>query len=281
MEIKQEFKKAVLDFAEEMIDIDQDIFDLLSQSMLSELIKSLQNPSTRADLMEAYIKEGENVSDMVDGLSEALNELRSEGHDGARIDFIQNFFTLIFGAYDDIAKYGISATRMYVETCRKRDGIPMPKYMNKGDSGIDVYALEEYSIAPGETKLVPTGIKISIPEGYEVQVRDKSGIALKTKLRVANAPGTIDSSYRGEICVIMENIEAPIKDISYEFKEDGQIDAATLSILHGRTFVIDKGQRFAQLVLLKIETAIISEMDFINIEDTDRSEGGFGSTGLN
>ena len=124
--------------------------------------------------------------------------------------------------------------------------------------------------------LIPTGIKVAIPEGYEIQVRPKSGRALKTKLRVANTPGTIDTGYRDEVKVIIENVEPPIKDIAYHF-ENGKVIID--SILHGMPFTIGKGEKFAQLVLNKIEKANFYKVEDINLFEGDRG-GGFGSSGL-
>jgi dUTP pyrophosphatase len=142
---------------------------------------------------------------------------------------------------------------------------------------MDLYALDDYVIEPGKTKLIPTGIKIALPPGYELQVRPKSGRALKTKLRVANTPGTIDAGYRDEICVIIENIESPIRDLTYHFDEDGSIKID--SILHGTNQYIGKGEKFAQLVLMEVPKASLYEVESIS-EIGENRGGGFGSTGI-
>ena len=154
----------------------------------------------------------------------------------------------------------------------------MPAYAHMTDAGMDVFALEDITIKPGETKLVPLGIKIALPIGYELQVRPKSGRALKTKLRIANTPGTIDSGYRDEICVIVENIEAPIKDIEYEFDENGEIKIK--SIVHGSDFTIGEGEKFAQLVLSEVPRASFLTVDDVSSIENDGRKGGFGSSGL-
>ena len=136
---------------------------------------------------------------------------------------------------------------------------------------------EPVTINPGETKLIPTGIKVAIPRGYELQVRPKSGRALKTKLRVANTPGTIDCGYRDEVGVIIENIDSPIKDITYDFDEKGNI--IIKSILHGSPYYIEKGTKFAQLVLNEVPTASFMQVEDIHEIEGDRN-GGFGSSGL-
>lgn len=129
----------------------------------------------------------------------------------------------------------------------------MPKYMSNGSSGADIYSNEDVIINPGEIKLVSTGFQLSIPEGYEGQVRPRSGLALKNGVTVLNAPGTIDSDYRGEVKVILINLG----------KEE---------------FRINKGDRIAQLII-----ADVAKADFIlkeNLDETIRSDGGFGHTGI-
>lgn len=156
------------------------------------------------------------------------------------------------------------------------ENVKMPQYANIGDSGMDVYAQDEYTILPGETKLIPLGFKMVIPQGYEIQVRPRSGNSLKTKMRVANAPGTVDASYRGELGVIVENIESPIKDISYHFEDEGKVIID--SILHGAALTITKGMKIAQLVLVKVEEANLVKTSSISDYESTRGEGGFGST---
>jgi len=134
-----------------------------------------------------------------------------------------------------------------------KDNAIIPKYAHEGDSGVDLYATEEYLLKPCDRVLVSTGIKIAIPLGYEAQVRPKSGLALKHGISVCNTPGTIDSGYRGEVGVITIN--------------------------HGKDeFKIEKGKKIAQMVFNKVEAAEFEEVD--ELDSTRRSDGGFGSTGL-
>ncbi|HIH16367.1 MAG TPA: dUTP diphosphatase [Candidatus Diapherotrites archaeon] len=129
----------------------------------------------------------------------------------------------------------------------------LPAYEHEGDSGLDLYATESCEIKPGQRRLVPTGLKIAVPKGFEAQVRPKSGLALKEGITVLNAPGTIDAGYRGEIGVIVIN--------------------------HGeRPFKAEKGKKIAQLVLARVEQAEVTEVS--ELEATTRNESGFGSTGL-
>ena len=132
---------------------------------------------------------------------------------------------------------------------------PLPKYQTALSAGMDLYANLEESIALKslERKLIPTGLFLELPEGYEAQVRPRSGLAIKNGISVLNAPGTIDADYRGEIGVILVNLST----------ED---------------FSINKGDRIAQMVIAKYETAEWQEVAEIN--ETERGAGGFGSTQL-
>ena len=132
----------------------------------------------------------------------------------------------------------------------------LPFYASAGAAGMDIIANAIVHLEPKETKLIPTGLYVAIPEGYEIQIRPRSGMSLKTKLRVANAPGTIDSDYRGEVQIIMENTHGSI--------------ATTVA----------KGERVAQMVLCEVPQIEWVEVQSKNeLEATERGAGGFGSTG--
>ncbi len=133
-----------------------------------------------------------------------------------------------------------------------KDNAIVPKYAHAGDAGVDLYSTEDYVLKPGERCLVSTGIKIAVPEGYEAQVRPKSGLALNHGISVCNTPGTIDAGYRGEVGVIVIN--------------------------HGNeAHNIEKGKKIAQMIFNKVEEAEFEEVE--ELDDTTRGEGGFGSTG--
>jgi dUTP pyrophosphatase len=138
---------------------------------------------------------------------------------------------------------------------RRLDGnsdLPLPGYATVGAAGMDVVAAEHVAIAPGARHAVATGLALAIPAGFEIQVRPRSGLALKHGVTVPNTPGTIDSDYRGELKVILIN--------------------------HGATpFVVQRGDRIAQLVLAPVVQAEWVEVD--ELDTTARGAGGFGSTG--
>lgn len=159
---------------------------------------------------------------------------------------------------------------VFVEKCR--EGVELPTYANQGDAGMDVCAAEDITINPGQTVIVPTGIKVAIPMGYEIQVRPRSGISFKNPLRVPNSPGTIDAGYRDEIGIIMTNVS-----------EEKYADAGVFRIgdkgNNKGIYEIKKGDKIAQLVLQRVPVIKFTEVKSVKEIGTDR-RGGFGSTGI-
>ena len=132
------------------------------------------------------------------------------------------------------------------------EGLPLPSYAAAGAAGMDVVAAEDVTLAPGERHAVSTGFAIAIPSGFEVQVRPRSGLALKNGITCLNTPGTIDEDYRGEVKVILANLG---------------IDP----------FEVKRGVRIAQLVPAAVQKAAFAEVE--ELDETHRGAGGFGSTG--
>lgn len=143
--------------------------------------------------------------------------------------------------------------RVLVKISKVTEDAKLPEYAHPTDAGADVFANETVTLSGGDTVIVKTGIKVAIPIGYEIQIRPRSGLSYKTGLRVANAPGTIDSDYRGEVGVIMYNTS-------------------------DENITIFKGDKIAQMVLSEVPMIKWSEVE--SLDETERGEGGFGSTGV-
>jgi dUTP pyrophosphatase len=149
----------------------------------------------------------------------------------------------------------------------------LPKYINDGDAGMDIYASRNVILEPGETIAIPTGLKLAIPYGYEIQVRPRSGISLKTPLRIANTPGTIDCGFRNELKIVMTNTSPPMDlagtkllTIDSEYNMCG-------------SYEIRRGDRIAQIVLQKIPKIKFTVVKSVADIGEDRG-GGFGSSGI-
>jgi len=137
---------------------------------------------------------------------------------------------------------------------RLSDKVVLPKYETEGSSGLDLAAHinESIEIKPGSTAIIPTGLTVSIPKNFEIQIRPRSGLAAKNQISVLNTPGTIDADYRGELKVILINLSA-------------------------KSFLVENGARIAQMVLCPVVKANLKEVK--TLKDTKRGSGGFGSTG--
>jgi dUTP pyrophosphatase len=159
----------------------------------------------------------------------------------------------INGIEEEINTY---SPKMYLNYSSSNENSVEPKYVYETDSGFDLHSTEEVYIEPFDRALIPTGLHFDIPQGYEIQVRSKSGLALKQGLMVLNSPGTVDQGYTGEIKVIIFNTSK-------------------------RTVKIERGQKIGQAVLCPVVCGKWIELKRVSdIEDKDRSDNGFGSTGI-
>ncbi len=145
--------------------------------------------------------------------------------------------------------------KIYFKRLRGEHPAPVPQYMTSGASGMDLFACleKEVTLAPGERRLIPTGISVAIPEGFEGQIRPRSGLAIQKGIGIVNGPGTIDSDYRGEIGILLINFG----------KEP---------------FTICSGERIAQMVISQVFRATLEELE--ELPTTPRQGGGFGHTGI-
>ena len=145
--------------------------------------------------------------------------------------------------------------KIYIKRLKKDDPVSLPQYMTEGSSGMDLFASlpQEVTLSPGERKLIPAGIFVAIPEGFEGQIRPRSGLAIQKGIGIVNGPGTIDADYRGEVGVLLINF--------------GQ-----------EPFTIRNGDRIAQMVISPVTRVTLEEVD--DLPPTRRQGGGFGHTGI-
>lgn len=197
-----------------------------NNELLQQIISQYEN------LKHKYKTEGHDIddSDLEKLLSESFNELQEE-------------------LLDDSTKFRINYQKLNSDTRE-------PKYAHTNDSGFDLHSTEEFKIPPFGRVLIPTGLKIEIPEGVELQIRPKSGLAIKQGLTVLNTPGTVDCGYTGEIKVIVFNT-------------------------NNDEVVIEKGMKVAQGVFCPVMSGkFVNLIEVNDIENTQRGENGFGSTGI-
>ena len=257
-----------------LLALPEEQFALLSPTFLRELEKSINNSNDQLAMVQAMNISGYRIEDMKESFDKICSEIdaqMAETLSAQKRDFLKNLVGITYNAIS--AAEGISKRHILIPIEYCHEDAKMPTYAHLTDAGMDVYLTEDVTIKPGETKLIPTGIKVAIPLGYELQVRPKSGRSLKSKLRIANTPGTIDAGYRDEIGIIVDNIDPVIKEA--EMDETGRL----YNILWGSNITLSKGEKIAQLVLCEVPKAIFYEVESVGVIENDGRNGGFGSTG--
>lgn len=263
-----------LDMFESLMALSDEDFEQLKPSFLQLFRETINEEESKKEILAMIVGENYTPARLELDYTTAIEALNTiDFLSQAKIDFLKEVTTL---SINKIREYMGIAESVITIPCEVGEGIKIPSYAHETDAGMDIYSPSEYTIGPGETVVIPTGIKVAIPDGYAILIQPRSGQSVKTKLRVANTPGLIDSGYRDEIGVIVENIEPPFKDIDYEFDDNGEIHIK--SILHGEAYTIAEGQRFAQMRLVRVPKANFVEVSSVSGVGEDRG-GGFGSSG--
>lgn len=271
-----------------LLSMDEENFEVLAPGLLQSFQQTLNNPNDKIALVQSLNASGAKAEDLLEMFVPMNDEIdQIDNLSQKKKDFLKEVMASIINSIQETEGIAKRIIQIPIELCHPDAKIP--QYAHIDDSGMDIYALDDYTIAPGETKLIPTGFKVAIPPGYELQVRPKSGRALKTKLRIANTPGTIDAGYRDEVGVIVENVDPPIRAIHIPERViadhgDGTVTAQVLPITigdieYGQAYTIGKGEKFAQLVLSEVPKAAFFRVEKVD-EIGENRNGGFGSTGL-
>lgn len=183
--------------------------------------------------------------------------------------------------------------KVNVRVKKLHDDAVIPQYSHLFDSGFDLVAVRDFIVYPGDSEKIPVGLAFELPKGYELQIRPRSGVSSKTKLRVSNAPGTVDAGYRGEVAVLIDNIHFPrykiednifgknqvVMDLGRTYDAAGEpSDDIPAGILPHGSYYIKKGDRIAQGVIVCVSTAEFEVVD--ELDETERGTGAFGSSGV-
>lgn len=256
-----------------LFEMKEEDFARIAPSVYQIYLETLNEPQTEAEFSALFTSGQWQIEDLEREVSVAYLAIDDiEGIEDVKKDFLKKIISALSNKVREV--FHQQAIDI---PCEINEEIKLPSYARKGDAGMDIVSPKEYTINPGETIIIPTGIKMAIPEGYAILIQPRSGMSVKTKLRIANTPGLIDSGYRDEIGVIVENIEPPFKDIDYDFDEKGQIKIN--SILHGQAYTIAEGQKFAQMRLVQVPTANLVKVKSVQ-EIGENRGGGFGHTDL-
>ena len=233
-----------------ILDLPNNTFNIVKDDFLKSFLQKLEPESLKEILnspegMEVSKDElNDAMQTLVNVVYEAIDAHREE-LDADRVEFLETILYSMSTAFENVpVRKEVQVGIQFI-----RDGAKYPTYAHNSDAGADVYAVQDDTIEPGETKIIPTGFKVKVPDGFELQARPRSGMSAKTKIRLSNAPGTIDCGYDGEVGVILDNIG----DILYEIK---------------------KGDRVCQLLIKPCPKIV-----WVDVEVEEDRKGGFGSTG--
>lgn len=261
-----------------LLQLPEEHFALVAPVFLDELEKAINSVEDKLFLAQSLNITGTKIEDIrvaYDNIFEKIDSEFNSVLSGQKRNFLKRMLNITFNAVAEAQ--GIAKRTLQIPIEFVSENAKMPAYGSIDAAALDLYSPQEYTIAPGETVIIPIDIKVALPKGYAFLIHPRSGLSSKSKLRIANSIGLIDSDYRGNIGVIVENIEPVIKDISYDFDENGK--PYITSILHGNSYTIGKGERFAQMRLVETPKAYFVKTK--GLESTERGEGGFGSTGTN
>ena len=260
-----------------LLSLPDEQFGIIAPVFLSELEKSLNNVEDKIFIAQAVNAAGQKVEDIQKLYLEIINSIDSQFAEVLspyKRDFLKRMMAISYNCIAETEGVVKRVVQIPIELTSTDAKIPV--YAHLGDGAVDLYSPADYTIKPGETVIIPCDIKIALPYGYAFLIHPRSGTSAKTKLRVANSVGLVDSQYKGVIGVIIENIEPPIKDITYEFDDSGR--PILTSVLHGQSYTISKGERFAQMRLVEVPTASFFAVNSVDGIGDDRG-GGFGSSG--
>ena len=260
-----------------LLSLPDDQFALIAPVFLSELEKSYNNIDDKLFIAQAMNATGTKIEDLAESYRLLIANLDTQFKDiltTQKLDFLKRVLSISYNSIADVQ--GVTKRIVQIPIELTSENAQIPKYAHLGDGAVDLYSPADYTIKPGETIIIPCDIKVALPYGYAFLIHPRSGTSAKTKLRVANSVGLVDSQYKGVIGVIIENIEPPIKDVTYEFDDNGR--PILTSVLHGQSYTISKGERFAQMRLVEVPTANFYQIESVEGIGEDRG-GGFGSSG--
>lgn len=248
---------------------------VLMPSFLQNYEKSIKDPQYVLTITQMLNTQGMKVEDFAKGIDLFVQELqKSDDLNPTQKDLFANLCMMTLNAV--MSAEGVAKRIVEVAIQKCHPDAKIPTYAHATDAGADVYATEDITLRPGEQTIVDLGIKMACPPGYAILVHPRSGLSAKTKMRVCNSIGVVDSGYRSSIGVIIENNDPPIKDLTYEFDDNGR--PVITSILHGADLHLTKGERIAQLRLVEVPSMKFVEVNDIHEVEGDRL-GGFGSSG--
>lgn len=255
-------------------------FEVIKPVFIENIEEAFNSPEAIIGFSQLVNQYGIKIEDLAgdfDKLIESVDELSDSKTEvsESKKDLIKFIFSTFINTMESTNTIPHRIINIPIELCR--ENAKLPTYATNGSAAMDIYSPEDVVLKPGECKIIPTGLKVNIPIGYALLIQPRSGLSRKTKLRIPNTPGLIDSDYHEEIGVIIENIDPPLKEAGIVTLGDGSIEDASL---YGSSFTINKGERFAQMRLIEVPLINWLQVNSLGVFENDHGTG-FGSTGTN
>ena len=259
-----------------LMNLPEEEFEILKPLIMDSLNDIYSQPEVQLQILQALNEAGISINELINQTNQIVDNLFQNEIDlsESKKELLRSLFVTMANTLEASPLNSGRAITIPVVICR--ENTKLPKYATDGSAAMDIYSPEEYTIAPGETIIIPIGIKVAIPHGYALLIQPRSGLSRKIKLRIPNSPGLIDEDYHEEIGVIVENIEPFVKDYGIITLSDGSIESNNL---YGSSITIGKGERFAQMRLIEVPKVKWNQVTSLGEYFTEDHGQGFGSTG--
>lgn len=264
-----------MQFLAAMLTLKDETFEILRPVLQDSMVEIFDEPQVQMQLIQGFAQSGISIDDLVNHSDEVFDSLFNNSEvqlSESKKDFFKFLMTAIVNSISASTINPAHVVEIPIEICR--EDTKLPTYATNGSAAMDIYSPAEYTIDPGQTIIIPTGIKVAIPHGYALLIHPRSGLSSRTKIRIPNSLGLIDEDYHEEIGVIVENTDQKVKDADMYNAPDG----LELVKEYGASITIGKGERIAQMRLVEVPRIRWKQVNSLGNFEEDHGKG-FGSSG--
>ena len=264
-----------MQFLAAMLTLKDETFEILRPVLQDSITEIFNEPQVQMQIIQGFAQSGISIDDLINHSDEVFDSLfnNSEAQlSESKKDFFKFLMTAIVNSISASTINPAHVVEIPVEICR--EDAKLPTYATNGSAAMDIYSPADYTIDPGQTIIIPTGVKVAIPHGYALLIHPRSGLSSRTKMRIPNSLGLIDEDYHEEIGVIVENTDQKVKDADMY---DGN-NCLELVKEYGAPITIGKGERIAQMRLVEVPRIKWKQVNSLGNFEEDHG-AGFGSSG--
>lgn len=264
-----------MQFLAALLTLKDETFEILRPVLQDSMVEIFDEPQAQMQLIQGFAQSGISIDDLINHSDEVFDSLFNNSEvqlSESKKDFFKFLMTAIVNSISASTINPAHVVEIPIEICR--EDAKLPAYATNGSAAMDIYSPAEYTIEPGQTIIIPTGIKVAIPHGYALLIHPRSGLSSRTKMRIPNSLGLIDEDYHEEIGIIVENTDQKVKDTDMY---DGN-NYFELVKEYGASITIGKGERIAQMRLVEVPRIRWKQVNSLGNFEEDHGTG-FGSSG--